>query len=849
MTELAWIVLAWVLVFVGLRVIQPLVMLVHLLRMTVSPVRLRMQASQPPLQADEEAALMELTAIGFQVVDWAVLERATQRVPSVLLRHQSEPAFAGLSFLAGNAGYSVTFYGFTADGAMLATGNRSVWAMPMPASDVDLDDAYADTLQAHWEAHRARAHNAVDIDNGEARRRVNAWSEGYFDRLCEAGAINRVGERWYPTLKTALRMTSAWMRVRKRLVRPYRCEVTEGENHALYAAHFYQQMETYRNQRGGRRSVKLWLLALSLCASLIGWGLLFDWVQAVVLVLILLLHEGGHALAMRAFGYRDMSLFFVPMLGAVVTGSPTALPAWKQAVILLAGPLPGLLAGLAALIYIGADPRPVSGFDWQLPAMMAVMINLFNLLPITPLDGGQLVEVALFSRWPRARLAFYLFSVAGFLALALWIKVGFVWVLALIVALSMRGQWRITRLQRAWREDVDEPTQLSNLFETARQLFRGQNVMRQYPMVKAVFIRRTIRPARAWEGGLALVVMLGVWSGVAAVVVGETPSPVVDEQTTDTRTPAQRAFDDAYAAYWDSYEEGEVALAPLDQLVKPLAEADPRRVDLAVLHAYLLQPAAQQQRLEALLEAGRPGDVYTLSEVAEIFLEDVDAAIDKASLPQRADRLIAAADHVVSLAPSAFNGTVTTRLRAAEAYDLAGDTGRALALLDDLDGRLGSECDSGRRQLVLARAWYHIAHGQEAQAVQFIETSLCAGEVQRFYSSVASDYAWALLAAGRVGEGVEQMRRASYAEPFIPTLRQRLRGVRARAPRLIRPLDMAYALRQAGRPQEARALIDKHTRWACRRSARLEAEPWQELKQTALDATASEICPAEKCKP
>jgi Zn-dependent protease len=850
MTELAWIVLACVLVVVGLRVVPPLVMLVHLLRMRVTPVHILMQDSQPPLQADEEAALAELLSMGFQVVDWAVLEHGSQRTPSVLLHHPSEPAFAGLSFLVGHAGYDITFYGFTADGAMLATGNRSGWAMPMPPPGVDLVDAYADTLQTHWEAHRARAHGAVAIDNREARRRINAWSEGYFDCLRESGAITRVGERWYPTLNTALRMTWAWMQARKRLARPYRSEVTEGEHQDLYAARFYQRMEAYRNERGGRRSVKLWLLALSLGASLIGWGLLFNWTQAVILVLILLLHEGGHALAMRAFGYRDMSLFFVPMLGAVVTGTSKALPAWKQAVILLAGPLPGLLAGLAALIYLGADPRPFSGFDWQLPAMMAVMINLFNLLPITPLDGGQLVEVALFSRWPNARLAFHLFSVAGFIALALWIKVGFVWVLVLIVALSTRGQWRITRLQSAWREGVDEPTQLSNLFEAARQIFRGQTVMRQYPMVKAVFIRRSIRPARAWEGVLALLVMVGLWSGVAAVVVGEAPSPAVAEASVDTRTPAQVTFDDAYVAYEDGDEAGEAALAPLDQLAEPLAEADPRRVDLAVLHAFLLQPAAQQERLAALLKASRPGDVYTLSDLAEVFLEDVEAAIDKAPSPQRADRLIAAADHVVSLASAAFDGTVATRLRAAEAYDQAGDTRRALALLGDLDKQLGSACGSGRRQLVQARAWYHIAHQQAAQAVKFIETSLCAGEVRRTYSPVASDYAWALLAAGRLDEGVEQMRQASYAKPFIPTLKQRLRGVRARAPLLIRPLDMAYALRQANRPDEARALIGKQTRWACRRGNGMSvAGPWQQLKVAALDATAAEICPAEKCKP
>ena len=65
---------------------------------------------------------------------------------------------------------------------------------------------------------------------------------------------------------------------------------------------------------------------------------------------------------------------------------------------------------------------------------------------------------------------------------------------------------------------------------------------------------------------------------------------------------------------------------------------------------------------------------------------------------------------------------------------------------------------------------------------------------------------------------------------------------------------MAYALRPQGHLTQAKALIDKHTRWACRRAngkcTSLNVEPWQQRRERALRDTTIAICPVEKsCKP
>ncbi len=65
-----------------------------------------------------------------------------------------------------------------------------------------------------------------------------------------------------------------------------------------------------------------------------------------VLVGVLLFHELGHFAGMKAFGYRDVRMFFIPFFGAAVSGKRAGVAPWKEAVVLLLGPVPGVLRGL-----------------------------------------------------------------------------------------------------------------------------------------------------------------------------------------------------------------------------------------------------------------------------------------------------------------------------------------------------------------------------------------------------------------------------------------------------------------------------------------------------------------------
>lgn len=127
---------------------------------------------------------------------------------------------------------------------------------------------------------------------------------------------------------------------------------------------------------------------------LAGYWLLNDLHNLILITLVLLLHEGGHFIAMRRVGYRDLGVFFLPLLGAYVSGTKRVVTQRESAFVLLAGPLPGILLGSALYVGIeqGVVPRTTYDFNIMTGVIFLVVLNGINLLPIYPLDGGQLLN-------------------------------------------------------------------------------------------------------------------------------------------------------------------------------------------------------------------------------------------------------------------------------------------------------------------------------------------------------------------------------------------------------------------------------------------------------------------------
>lgn len=132
-------------------------------------------------------------------------------------------------------------------------------------------------------------------------------------------------------------------------------------------------------------------MLLSIGAYAIEWG----WLFAIGFVLLIFVHEMGHAVAMRREGIPAGAPVFIPFVGALIAMQGQPRNAAVEARVAMAGPVAGSLAAWATLWAGHALEMPLL----QALGRTAVLINLFNLVPVPPLDGGRIVTAFTRTYW------------------------------------------------------------------------------------------------------------------------------------------------------------------------------------------------------------------------------------------------------------------------------------------------------------------------------------------------------------------------------------------------------------------------------------------------------------------
>jgi len=107
------------------------------------------------------------------------------------------------------------------------------------------------------------------------------------------------------------------------------------------------------------------------------------------LILVLFIHEMGHFIFMKLFKYENVRMLFIPLMGAFVQGSKEKYSQKESFVVISAGPFPGILIGSTILIFASIYQQ-----EWMVElSFLFLFLNVINLLPIDPLDGGQLFKL------------------------------------------------------------------------------------------------------------------------------------------------------------------------------------------------------------------------------------------------------------------------------------------------------------------------------------------------------------------------------------------------------------------------------------------------------------------------
>ncbi len=132
-------------------------------------------------------------------------------------------------------------------------------------------------------------------------------------------------------------------------------------------------------------NLKLFVTAGTALVSVAAYSIFFGWEFAAGFVVLLFVHEMGHVIALRREGIKASAPMFIPFMGAAIFSRSLGDNALAEARVGLAGPILGSI-GAAAVAAVGE----LTGSSLLIAlAYFGFFINLFNLLPVIPLDGGR----------------------------------------------------------------------------------------------------------------------------------------------------------------------------------------------------------------------------------------------------------------------------------------------------------------------------------------------------------------------------------------------------------------------------------------------------------------------------
>jgi Zn-dependent protease len=164
--------------------------------------------------------------------------------------------------------------------------------------------------------------------------------------------------------------------------------------------------------------------------SVAAYSLFWGWTFALGFVVLLFVHEMGHVIQLRREGIKATAPMFVPFLGAFISAKSLGENALAEARVGLAGPIVGSV-GAGACLVIGDAAN--SDFFRAL-AYIGFFLNLFNLLPVVPLDGGR--AMAAMAPW------MWFVGLGALVALVLMIPNPILLIIILFAAIETWRRWK-----------------------------------------------------------------------------------------------------------------------------------------------------------------------------------------------------------------------------------------------------------------------------------------------------------------------------------------------------------------------------------------------------------------------
>lgn len=216
-------------------------------------------------------------------------------------------------------------------------------------------------------------------------------------------------------------------------------------------------------------------------------------IYGAALLIVLLFHELGHFLAMKFFNYSNPKLFTLPLLGSINADKEgNKITQRQMSIIILSGPLPGIIIGLLILLLNSHNPSE----RLEMLGNIFIGLNFFNLLPFMPLDGGRLLETLFTNHSYVIRIVFSVIAMAFLVLLAIEIANIFFLIIPATMIFELINETKNHRIREYLDEEhINYSTEYKNLPDKDYWLIRDCILLsfnKRYSMVTAGVHQYTI---------------------------------------------------------------------------------------------------------------------------------------------------------------------------------------------------------------------------------------------------------------------------------------------------------------------------------------------------------------------
>lgn len=506
----------------------------------------------------------ELEAIGFR---FSHVENFLRVENSVLCRQRElvfyHETLDAAAFLAThiqpepNKTYNLSFHTDEADGACVLSVDAPGLFHVFPSRSFRVLSIYSLCPREHWDRFQKSA-GEISVRNSEPTLSEqltgrNAIFSAWLEEQCDKKRMRRSEEGFSVTplgaflgasgLLSAMQRSTSEQAARKKNLQSDEPKVVPVE--AEIAS--YELLSAMNGRRTLRKGGKFLLLLVTAGMFFLSFGWKLSIQSVSILLLVVFFHELGHIAAMKFFGYRDLKILFVPFLGAVALGRQKNVPTHQKVIVALAGPIPGLLLGICLYAFFGTAATEKDSIlletTWAL-----IGLNFFNLLPVMPLDGGQVLHALVFSRLPSLEA---IFGIGGGLLLGLagfWLAEPVVAFVALLILVSSREQVRRSRLLYSLRKKLKQQEDLSEqacvreaFLHISAQSPKNMSFMRRYQLADYLVSNvRTSFSGFRQTAGLLLLYAVSLLIFPVAVILIHWQHPLADSSSADELTPVER---------------------------------------------------------------------------------------------------------------------------------------------------------------------------------------------------------------------------------------------------------------------------------------------------------------------